>query len=189
MDTILPKVEEIEELSNRIDIDKLMDMHLHIKQKVKDFDNTKEIANVWAKNGKFLIERDNTEIAEICYFIANLYDRDNIDYISKLIDCYVDNGHYNYAIDFLNNLYQSTGEKDASIFWNKLVNILPIEPLITTLATTQSNPLEQFIHQLKLDIGDPMTWMCIGYTLKANDKLVLANQALDNALALKFMGS
>ena len=170
----------------KINVHEILDLHAQIKAKIPRQSAISEVGRMWAELGRTASkETRNIGLYEAAMFMAHLYDKENYDYIEELINALCRNHKYRQAIDFLIKLYGLSNEGDTR-FWDCLIQILPIERLLAYIHSPQTEPLEHFITELDLDDNHFMTWMTLGYTLKYHDYPVLANQALDNALALKY---
>jgi len=174
-----------------IDVNHLIELQNRIKDQLAlDEINQQKLAEIWYQSGKYMNRLGKSDVAEICFFMANLYDKTNVEYIDQLICAYVSNEKYSFAIDFLERLYIHIDQENDHVFWSRLVSILPTDDLVQILIRPRNNGLEDVIYRFELEESEVMTWMMLGYTLKTLDvlpnHLILANQALDNALALKY---
>ncbi|MHA2501644.1 MAG: hypothetical protein ACXAE3_02045 [Candidatus Kariarchaeaceae archaeon] len=181
-----PEVIKQLESNFKINVHEILDLHAQIRARVPDQSASGEVARMWAELGRNSIHRsNNSSLYEAAMFMAHLYDKQSFEHIENLIDALCINGKYKQAIDFLIRLYGISEENDTR-FWDCLVKLLPIGRLMVHVHSNQVDPLERFIEELDLDESNFMTWMTLGYTLKYHDFPVLSNQALDNALALKY---
>jgi len=173
--------------AKRIDVNQIMDLHAQIKEQLPIIDNNPiSIAKTWARCAELMRNTGKVDVVEICYFMAVLYDRDNFDYVDQLIITYAQNKKYRYAVDFLEKLFIISDDESSHKFWYRMTNILPSEIIMAFIHRNGNPNLDKLIFEFELDINNPMSWMTLGYTLKSIDEVILANQALDNAIALKY---
>lgn len=142
-------------------------------------------SNTWYDSARHLYRLEKYESAEICYFMAFIYDSSNYMIIKDLIQIFRQNGKYRAAIDFLSLLYKNSDDESIPEFWDVLTHILPKQYLHEILGKSTTDTLDLIIYELDLDESNPMTWLCLGYTLKLHNSTILADQALDNAIALQ----
>ena len=177
----------LEELEDILDINKLIALNNELKSPFQ-MSNKKhpnhQISSVWFESGNYLENLGKHSMAEICFFMAYLYDKRNPEKLQGLILSLSKNEKYNQSIEHLGALFQLTHENDSTIFQQTLTLILPQGTVNNIIHTCDMEPLEKVIEEFHLDDTSYMTWLCLSHCLMDFGEDILANQALDNALAL-----